>query len=119
MSAHINSHDSYYLTLNEPDKSCLLAVKDIILSVDAHITTDLKYGMPFFCYQEKMLCYVWKDKSTPFPYIGFVDGQLMNSPYLSSGTRKRMAVLPIDPNSDIPLSLIQELIQKAIQIKLQ
>ena len=50
--------DDFYLQQNEPVKSCLLALREIILSQDADITNALKYGMPFFCYKGKMFCYL-------------------------------------------------------------
>jgi hypothetical protein len=40
--------DHFYASQPEPDKSCLLAIRKIILSQDPEIATAWKYGMPFF-----------------------------------------------------------------------
>ena len=61
----LNSIDHFYLQKEEPVKSCLLALRDIILMQDNHITAVWKYGMPFFCYREKMFCYLWVHKKRP------------------------------------------------------
>ncbi len=73
--------------------------------------------MPCFCIRNKMLCYLWIDKKTKEPYIGFVDGNLIEHPKLIVGNRNRMKILPINPTKDIPIKLIKNLLSVALQIK--
>jgi hypothetical protein len=40
--------DRFYLQKEEPVKSCLIALREIILKQDREITVAWKYGMPFF-----------------------------------------------------------------------
>ena len=108
--------DSFYLSKEEPNKSCLLALRDIILKQDKHITATTKYGMPCFCYKNKMFCYLWTDKKTSEPYILFVEGAHLNHPKLQSGNRKRMKTLSIDPNKDIPIKTIEKLLNIALDL---
>ena len=77
----------FYLNKEEPNKSCLLALRNIILSQDENITETTKYGMPCFCYKKKMFCYLWIDKKTTEPYILFVEGKHLNHPKLETGNR--------------------------------
>ena len=72
----------YYLSKEEPNKSCLLALRSIILEQDKDITETRKYGMPCFCYKKKMFCYVWIDKKTDEPYILLVEGNHLEHPKL-------------------------------------
>jgi hypothetical protein len=58
----LTDHDNYYLKQEEPYKSYLLALKDIILGLDEAITPEWKYGLPFFYYNKKMFCYFGKIK---------------------------------------------------------
>ncbi|MET4082075.1 hypothetical protein ABIB40_002031 [Pedobacter sp. UYP30] len=37
---------NFYLDKNEPNKSCLLALRGIILNQDTNITETQKWGMP-------------------------------------------------------------------------
>jgi hypothetical protein len=60
--------ENYYFQKEEPIKSCLLTLREIILSQDKNITNQWKYRMPFFCYKNKMFCYLWTDKKTNLPY---------------------------------------------------
>jgi hypothetical protein len=108
--------DDCYLEQDEPIKSCLLALKTIILSQDPAITTTLKYGMPFFCYQQKMFCYLWVHKKHQLPYIGFVEGNRLNHPNLIAEKRARMKVIMLDPNKDIPIETIKTLLQSALDL---
>ncbi len=112
-----NEQEQFYLNKIEPHRSCLLTLRNIIINQNNEITTSWKYKMPFFCYHKKMLCYLWTDKKTKEPYIGFVDGNLIKHPKLIQGNRSRMKILPINPNKDIPIQLIKVLLDKAINIK--
>ena len=40
----IEELNNYYLNKEEPNKSCLIALRDIILKQDSNITATLKYG---------------------------------------------------------------------------
>ena len=90
--------ENYYLNKTEPNQSCLLALRSIILNQDKDITETQKWGMPCFCYKKKMFCYLWTDKKTNEPYILMVEGKHLNYPELEEGDRKRMKVLRINPN---------------------
>ena len=39
---------SFYLKSEDPNKSCLLTLRDIILNQDEAVTETKKYGMPCF-----------------------------------------------------------------------
>ncbi|SOE19692.1 protein of unknown function (DU1801) [Spirosomataceae bacterium TFI 002] len=107
----------FYEIQEEPVKSCYMALRQVFLTYNSAITEEWKYGLPFFYYAKKPLCYLWKDKKTLHPYIGFVDGILMDHPMLEQGNRKRMKVLSIDPNEDLPIETLYELLEIAIRLK--
>lgn len=106
--------DQYYLQLEEPTKGIFLALREFILSLDANITNDFKYKMPFFCYNGKMFCYLWKDKTTQQPYIGIVEGNAINHPLLEQGNRARMKILRINPKEDLPIENITEIFNQLL-----
>lgn len=106
--------DHFYLQQEEPLKGTLLALREIILAQDNNITNELKYGMPFFCYKGKMFCYLWFHKKYKQPYVGFVEGKRFNELYLIQEDRSRMKIMLFDPNEDLPLAVIEKLVQKAI-----
>jgi hypothetical protein len=108
--------DNFYLKQEEPNNSCLLALRDVILSYDSGITATLKYGMPCFTYNGKHICYLWTDKKTLEPYILIVDGNKIEHPRLKAGDRKRMKIFPIDPNQDLPLNEIHNVLTAALAI---
>ncbi|NHF61396.1 DUF1801 domain-containing protein [Flavobacteriaceae bacterium TP-CH-4] len=108
--------DVFYLSKEEPGKSCLLALRELILKQDAQVTETRKYGMPCFCYQKKPFCYLWTDKKTKEPYILFVEGKQLHHPQLEEGNRARMKIFRIDPNNDLPLKVINLLLQSALEL---
>jgi len=106
----------YYLSKKEPQKSCLLALRDIILKQDENISETVKYGMPCFCYKKKMFCYLWTDKKTEEPYILMVEGKYLNHPELEQGDRSRMKIFRIDPNENLPIETIRLILKDALDL---
>lgn len=107
---------NYYLNKEEPNKSCLLALRDIILDQDANITETQKWGMPCFCYKKKMFCYLWTDKKTNEPYILMVEGKYLDHPELEEGNRSRMKILRVNPNKDLRIKTIKSILQEALNL---
>ena len=60
--------EDFYLNHEEPQKSCLLAMREILLGLSEQVEETVKYGMPCFLHQGKILCYLWVDKKTKEPY---------------------------------------------------
>ncbi|TXB64283.1 DUF1801 domain-containing protein [Vicingus serpentipes] len=112
----MNEQDHFYLDKEEPNKGCLITLRNIILQQDENITTTKKYGMPCFCYKNKMFCYLWVDKKTNEPYILFVEGQNINHPKLETGIRNRMKILRVNPNKDIPIETVTSLLNTALDL---
>lgn len=104
----------FYLDKDEPNKSCLLALRSIILEQDETISEALKYGMPCFIYHKKPLCYLWIDKKTSQPYILMVDGKQLQHPALEEGDRTRMKILRVNPTADIKIKVIQTVLKEGM-----
>lgn len=109
-------NSNFYLEKTEPNKSCLLVLRELILKQDEFVSETKKYGMPCFCYKKKMFCYLWTDKKTNDPYLLFVEGQHLDHPKLETGTRKRMKIFRVNPKEDIPLQEIESLLQEALNL---
>ena len=107
---------NFYLTKQEPFKSCLLAVRSIILTMDPAISEPIKYGMPCFCYKKKILCYLWTDKKTAEPYILMAAGRLLKHPELISGDRARMKIFPIESAKDSPVNTIRTILMEGLAV---
>ncbi|MBL7856380.1 MAG: DUF1801 domain-containing protein [Cyclobacteriaceae bacterium] len=112
----VQEHQVYYLNKEEPNKSCLLALRDIILNQDKDITETQKWGMPCFCYKKKVFCYLWTDKKTEHPYMLMVEGKYLDHPELKKGDRTRMKIFTVDPNNDLPIQTIESILQKALDV---
>jgi hypothetical protein len=108
--------DNFYLKQKEPAKSCLLALREIILQQDDNITAAWKYGMPFFCYNRKMFCYLWINKKNGQPYLGMVEGKHLLQPELIQEKRSRMKIMLFDPAKNLPVKKINAILQQAINL---
>lgn len=108
--------DEFYHQQPEPLKGCLLALKDFILAMNADITNEWKYGMPFFCFKGKMFCYLWVHRKYNLPYIGLVEGKYFEETFLIQEKRSRMKIMLIDPTIDLPIEIIRPILQKALNL---
>lgn len=112
----LNAIDNYFFSREEPAKGCLLFLRQHILKHDMHITEAWKYGMPFYCYKNKMFCYLWVHKKYRKPYIGIVEGTKINHPDLLQENRTRMKIMLIDPEKDIPIKKINSILNSVIAL---
>ena len=107
---------NFYLTLQEPNKSCLLALRSIILAQDPAVSETIKYGMPCFTYGKKLFCYLWIDKKSTQPYLLLVEGKFLNHPKLEQGTRAKMKILRLNPKRNLPISTIHKILSEALNL---
>jgi hypothetical protein len=107
--------DNFFLSKEEPVKSCLLALRQIILNY-AGMTETWKYGMPVYCYQGKMFCYLWVHKKYHQPYLAIVEGKKLDHPLLIIEKRARMKIMLFDPEKDIPLKNVKLILKMALKL---
>lgn len=94
-----------------------MALREIILTFDKEITETTKYGMPCFCYRNKALCYLWKNSKSGYPYVLFVDGNLMDHSVLEAGDRAKMKIFNVSPNQELPRTTLNDLLTNALAIR--
>lgn len=111
-----NELQDFYLDRIEPNRSCLLALRDIILDFDPNISEAFKWKMPCFCFKNRMFCFLWEDSKTNEPYLLFVEGKHLNHPELEVGNRSRMKIMRINPNLELPMDAIQSVITDAVNL---
>lgn len=107
----VNLIDQFYLDLPEATKSCTLYLRDYFKTNYPNFTEEYKWGLPYFYLDGKPFCYLWKDKNNNHPYLGFAKSHLVEHEYLELGNRKRFKVYHINPNKDIDISTLEEIIQ--------
>lgn len=107
---------TFYLNQPEPQRSCLVAMRDMLLAKNPYITETVKYGMPCFCYQGKVFCYLWLDKKSKEPYFLMVEGKHLTHPNLEAGKRARMKILRVDPKANLPIKTIHEILDQALNL---
>lgn len=111
----VSEIDNFSPNQLEPNQSCLMALREIILSQNEYISEVWQYQMPFFFYQDKRFCYLWVDKKTNQPYLGVVDGNQINHPDFIQEKRAKMKIMQFDPAEDLPIETIEEVLQMAIK----
>jgi len=113
----MKSIEEFFDIQPEPQKSCFLALRSIILKFNEQVSETMKYGMPCFVLDSKPWLYLWKDKKSHEPYILFVDGILLKTPLLQSGNRAKMKHFQLNSNEEIPVSIIYELLNEAWAVR--
>ncbi|WP_118973984.1 DUF1801 domain-containing protein [Taibaiella koreensis] len=105
--------DQYFERMEEPARSCMQALRSALLRFDPHIAEAWKYRMPFYTYKGKMFCYLWTRKGSGQPYLGLVQGKMLTHPDLLSEGRKKMKILLVDPQQDLPLEQLYGILEMA------
>ena len=108
--------DNFYLEKKEPIKSCLLALKSMIINYHPDIEPRWYYRLPCFMYKNQIFCYLWVDKKTNFPYIAIGKGVHIDHPDLIQGNRTFVKLLLVDPSKDIPQKKIYDIFDLAMQL---
>lgn len=111
----LRKEDNFYLQQPEPLQSCLLALREIVLAQDKNLVSAWKYGMPFFCYNKKMFCYLWISKKTGQPYLGIVEGNRIEHPLLIQEKRSRMKIMLFDADKNLPVKTIKLILKEALR----
>lgn len=105
--------DQFFLNQPESNKSCFMALRQVILKFSPELTEHWKYKLPFYYFKGKPFCYLWQDKKTNKPYIGIVKGKYLDNPLLIQGNRKKMRIFMINPENDLPILDIYAVFEEA------
>lgn len=108
----MNPLNEYYFRQKEPSQSTLLYLREFILNSDENITETLSFGLPFFKYKGKMLCYFNYHKKFQQFYISFNKGRELNFPELIAEDRKLFKILLIDERKDLPVESVAAILNK-------
>lgn len=102
----------YYEKQHITTRECLLALKAIVLSVDENIIHKRKYQIPFFCYKEFNLGYLWVYKKKII--IGFIEDK-RSFPTTEQPIKDNVTTLKINPLDNIPIDDIKRTFRKLIE----
>ncbi|MDF3026639.1 MAG: hypothetical protein K0S23_946 [Fluviicola sp.] len=105
--------DSYYDKQESTIKECLLALKSIILSVDKNVVHTRKYQIPFFCYKEFNLGFLWVNKKRIL--VGFVEDKKILSLPLKGRGKHNVTTFEVNPLEDIPVDKIKQTFKQLIE----
>lgn len=111
-----DSLEEWYLKREEPNRSCFLAMREMVRKSDSEVEETIKYGAPCFVYRGRAFCYLWKDKKTNEPYFLLVEGKRLSHPMLETGDRKRMKILRVSPTEDLPIETINAVLEGALNL---
>lgn len=108
--------DQFFWDKPEPARSCLAALRHFILHYKPEMTEVWKYSMPFYLHQNNRLCYIWIEKKTGRPYLGIVNGNRIDHPDLIAEKRSRMKIIFLNPDEDLPIQTLGEILDLAIEV---
>ena len=108
--------DHYFEILKEPAAGCMQAMRTFLIAFNPYITEEWKYGMPLYYYKGKMFCYLWTQKKSGLPYLGIANGFALQHPDLIQEKRKKMKILLLDPNADLPLDKITNILKASVSL---
>lgn len=105
--------NNYFATLPEPDQSCLLFLRRIILQHSEFITESWSFNTPFYRYKSRSLCFISYDKKTSTIYVSMTHGNKIQHRKLLSEGRKKMKIFYVDATQDIDIKSLNQILKKA------
>ena len=110
------SVDHYFNSLEEPERSCLLYLRKLLLDFSDKITEQRKFNTPFYYYTKKWLCFISYNPKIKEIYISFVNGYKINHPDLLSEGRKKMKIYRINASEDIDVESLNTILKLAADL---
>ena len=110
----IPESNNYYLSKEEPNQGCLLALRKFILNQDENISETIKWGIPCFSYKNRMFVFLSINKKSKHPYLLWVEGNRLSHPLLKQENRAKMKSFYVDPNKDIDIESLSIILANAI-----
>jgi hypothetical protein len=111
----LSSVDHYFETLAEPERSCLLFLRQFILDYSDAITEKIKFNTPFYYVNGKWMCFISYNPKLKEIYISFVDGFKMQHRHLVSESRKKMKIFRVDANEDVDVKSLNQILNLAVK----
>ncbi|WP_139785129.1 DUF1801 domain-containing protein [Parabacteroides sp. Marseille-P3160] len=105
--------DHYYDKQDIYTRECLLALKAMIMSVSPKIVPMRKYQIPFFCYGDFNIVFLWVHQKKII--VGFVEDKKSFTKYQISRSKDRVMTMEINPMEDIPIDTVKNNIKKLIE----
>jgi hypothetical protein len=111
-SESLTALDYYYYKQEFYTRGCLLALKDIIMSIDTEIIAVRKYQIPFFCYKSFNLAFLWVHRKKIL--VGFVENKKIFQSQTLGRRKDRVVTIEVNPMEDIPVFPIKHNIKTLI-----
>ena len=108
--------NEYFLSLPEPEQSCLLYMRQFLLESSPQITETWKFNTPFYYYKGHWFCYLIYQPKNKKIYLSFVQGYRLNHPKLVSEGRKQMKVYYVKADQDIALKELKQIMRSAMAL---
>lgn len=93
-------------------RECLFALKQMIMSIDSEIVAIRKYQIPFFCYKDFNLAFLWVHRKKIL--VGFVEDKKTFQSQVTRQKKDRVTTIEINPMEDIPVDDIKHNIKKLL-----
>lgn len=107
----LNPLENYFLKQPEPQQSCMLYLRTHL--IEHGFDEQYKYMTAMYYFKSKPFCYLSYSSKSNKLYVGFIKGYKMKHPSLKQEGRKQIKVLYLDPEKDLPLKQIKEIITEA------
>lgn len=103
--------ENHFLKQPEPHCSCMLFLRKWLLGQG--LEEKFKYMTAMYYYKDKPFCYLTVTGKEKKLYIGFIKGHLMKHPKLEKEGRKQIKVIYLNPEKDLPIKTLSEIVRMA------
>ncbi len=110
----MNLLDEYFLNLPPAHQSTMLVVREFLLAEPYRLVEKYKWRTPVYHHGDRYVCYVYHEKKKRRSYLAFVNAQAFEHELLRAEGREMMRFIILDPDADVPLEAIAEVLAQAL-----
>ena len=107
----LNPLENYFAKQPEPQQSCMLFLRKWLMGQG--LEEQYKYMTAMYYFKGKPLCYLSVSSKEKNLYVGFIKGHLMKHPKLEKEGRKQIKAIYLDPEKDLPVKTLGEIVKMA------
>lgn len=107
----LNPLENHFLKQPEPQQSCMLFLRKWL--IEQGLEEQYKYMTAMYYFKGKAFCYMTVSGKEKNLYLGFIKGHLMKHPKLEQEGRKQIKVIYLNPEKDLPIKTLNEIVKMA------
>ena len=110
----MNPLDAWFEALPSGHRETLLFLRKLLTAPPHCLEERYAWRIPVYYRNDRYLCYLYHEAKRGRSYLAFVRATHFVHPLLRAEGRKQIRILQLDPDSDVPVEAIEQVLAQAL-----